>query len=70
MGDNRYCSLEVFEFEPCEAEEFGGKLRLNINLAAYFNKSSRFTVKVTHYNSQFEECITTWTSPSYFYCAG
>lgn len=70
MGDNRYCSLEVFEFEPCQAEQFGGKLRLNINLAAYFNKSSRFSVKVTHYNSQFEECITTWTSPSYFYCAG
>lgn len=70
MGDNRYCSLEVFEFAPIEANEYGGKLRLKINLAAYFNKSSKFSVRVTHYNSQFRECITTWNSHDYFYCTG
>jgi hypothetical protein len=69
MGDNRYCSLEVFEFEKSEYE-YAGKIRLKINLAGYIKKSSKFNVVITHYNSNFEDEITTWTSPDYFYCTG
>ena len=67
MGDNRNCTVQIFDFELTQTQEYCGKIKLRINLAAYFHISSKFSIKVTHYNSQFNECITTWTSPNYFY---
>ena len=69
MGDNRYCILEVFDFQKSDYN-YSGKIRLKINLPCYIKKSSKFSIMITHYNSNFEQEITTWKSPDYFYCTG
>lgn len=69
LGDNRYCSLQIFEFEK-EDLDYKGKIRLKINLPLYIKNSSKFNVSITHYNGLLPEETTTWISPDYFYCTG
>ena len=67
MGDNRYCTLAVSDFTQ-KSGCYAGKIRLKINLASYFRTSTKFSISVTHFNTDRQ--IFTWNSEELFYLIG